>query len=1032
MKLLKLLTVAALLLSAASVQAAPQKVEDWKDPAVFQRNRQPMRAFFDAGAQQITLNGTWRFQWFASPSSRSRDFFKPAVDDSSWDEIPVPGLWELNGYGDPIYVNIGYAWRGHYKNNPPIVPEEHNYVGQYRRSFDVPADWKGKDIFLHIGSATSNVRVWINGKEAGYSQDSKLEARFDITKFVKPGENLIALEIFRWCDGTYLEDQDLWRFSGLARDTYLSARPKARIDDINVVRASADGIMVLKAAVTSGVKSVKFTVSRDGKQVSLEGTPRKGVVQVEGRMNPVLTWSAETPELYDLTVEARDAKGVCETARLQMGFRDVCISGGQLLVNGKPVLIKGADRHEMSATGGYVMTEEEMLRDIRIMKELGINTVRTSHYPNDPLWYSLCDRYGLYVIAEANIESHGMGYKETTLAKDPQFEAAHLDRVSRAVKRDINHPSVIIWSLGNEAGNGPNFEKCYDWVKAYDPTRPVQYERAELERNTDIYCPMYLNYERSEKYAQSNPSRPLIQCEYAHAMGNSMGGFKEYWDLIRKYPHYQGGSIWDFVDQAILWPVDPSVNGNDHIFAFGGDFNDYDATDESFNCNGIIAADRSLHPHAYEVAYQHRSILTSASPEEALSGVVKVYNENFFIDLSRYRMEWELTDGECALLSGVVSDLNIAPQQEKKVSLGYSRGDIGDVPGDLFLNVRYVLKKADGILQAGTQVAYDQICISDVAQVLSFEDAPMSVETASDCFIFKGFRKSHGAGLSVRPIAWEIQIDRSCGALSAFKLGGRDVLSAPLMPCFGRAYTENDMGAKMHQKSAMWSNPEMKVVSCEATSEGDVQTVKTIYDIAGIARVNVVYRVHGDGSVEVCESMEDAGGLKDAPLMMRFGMETALHGEYTTLDFYGKGPFETYIDRQSSALVGRYIQRVEDQYHYGYARPQESGTHVGLKWMRVVNEAGCGLEFTSAVKFSGSALPFSRRDMNTAEGPYRHSLELRHLACEGNRSAGSTFVNVDLVQMGLGCVNSWNALPRKEYQVKPGEYTFNFCLRPVL
>lgn len=689
--------------------AARQTDPDWQNPAVNEHNRLPMRATFRTDAPRLSLHGLWKFKGYETPDERTPDFYAPDTDTSAWGEMPVPGMWELNGFGDPVYLNIGYAWRGHYENNPPYVPTEHNRVGHYVRTFDLPASWSGKQIVLHIGSATSNVRVWINGRQAGYSEDSKLEARFDVTRLVVPGaENRIALEIFRWCDGSYLEDQDFWRLSGLARETYLTAREKQHVEDIRV-EASASGELRWEVVTTRGVKSVEVSIPELGykTQATVCDATRDGLKRFGGTasLSGIEPWSAETPRLYRMEVAPSDGKSVTERTKLDIGFRDVSISGGQLLVNGRPVLIKGANRHEMNPYRGYVVSEEEMIRDIEIMKRLNINTVRTCHYPNDPRWYDLCDRYGLYVIDEANIESHGMGYDEQTLAKDPAYEAAHLQRVTRMVQRDRNHPSIIVWSLGNEAGNGPNFEKAYDWLKQEDPTRPVQYERAVLERNTDIFCPMYRGYEGCEQYAASNPSRPMILCEYAHAMGNSMGGFKEYWDLVRKYPAFQGGCIWDFVDQALYRPVDPAIYGTDHIFAFGGDYNDYDPSDGSFNCNGIIASDRSLHPHAHEVAYQLQSIRTSATPEEALEGRVKVYNEYFFTDLSRYAMQWEVTCNGESVLSGTLAPLDVAPQTTATLRPGYTREELAAAcpdleRSDIFLDVRYTLKSRDGLLPA--------------------------------------------------------------------------------------------------------------------------------------------------------------------------------------------------------------------------------------------------------------------------------------------------------------------------------------------
>ena len=700
----------ALILAVAAVMTASAKeLEPWQDPNVFEENRMPMRATFVTHQQQtLSLNGVWKFNWNETIEGRTRGFEALSYDDSGWGEMPVPGMWELNGYGEPMYLNIGYPWRGHYKNNPPYPATERNYVGQYRRTFTVDKSWIGKQICLCIGSATSNVRVWVNGKMVGYSEDSKLEARFDLTRFVRQGENLIALEIFRWCDGTYLEDQDFNRFAGIARGVYVYTREKERIEDVNIV-AGMDGSFTARTLVTPGIRKVAFEiVGKDGKSVySGSVVPRKSKAELSSVVSNPKLWSAETPDLYTLKVSAYGKGGLVESADVDFGFRTVEIRNAQLLVNGKPILIKGADRHEMNPYKGYVVSEADMVRDIRIMKELNINAVRTCHYPDDPVWLSLCDKYGIYLVDEGNIESHGMGYGDETLAKNPAFKAAHLIRDQRMVLRDINHPSVIVWSMGNEAGDGDNFSACYDWIKAYDPTRPVQYERTGGGRNTDIHCPMYTTPDACEREAANNPPKPLILCEYAHAMGNSVGNFKEYWDLIRKYPCFQGGFIWDFVDQALLWPSDEG--GTDHIFAFGGDFNEYDPSDASFNCNGIIAADRTLHPHAYEIRYQYRNILTSAGETDKRK--LDVTNEFFFRDLSNYRLLWDVTVGGEKALTGVVENLYVGPQETGKVVLDIP----SDYPGDeeVFLNVSYVLKTRDGLLPAGTEVAYDQIPIRE-------------------------------------------------------------------------------------------------------------------------------------------------------------------------------------------------------------------------------------------------------------------------------------------------------------------------------
>lgn len=1050
-------------LSLMLALAAPV-LQDWQDPAVFEKNRLPMTATFTTAQQQtLSLDGTWKFHLAPTPDDRIAGFEAPSWPDKDWGTIPVPGMFELNGYGDPLYVNVGYAWRGHFENNPPFVPTEKNYVGQYRRTFMVDKSWIGKQICLNIGSATSNVRVWINGKEIGYSEDSKLEARFDITKAVRAGKNTIALEVMRWCDGTYLEDQDFWRFTGIARGVSVYTREQKRLEDVRIV-ADMDGNLSVTAEVTPGVFGVdvrafdaqgntvaefsvpvmrKFEVSEDGNVLL------RGAAKVE---NPKL-WSAEEPNLYSLEVSVRAKDGsVYESAVIPFGFRSVEVRDGQFLVNGKPVLIKGADRHELSPTGGYVVSEAEMIQDIRIMKQLNINAVRTSHYPNDPRWYALCDRYGIYVTDEGNIESHGMGYGSETLARREDYKAAHLARDSRMVRRDFNHPCVVVWSLGNEAGYGPNFEACYDWIKAFDPSRPVQFEQAGVNGKTDIFCPMYYTIGNCEKYLAGSPAKPLIQCEYSHAMGNSMGNFKEYWDLIRREPRYQGGYIWDFADQALRKPVDPARYGTDHIFAFGGDYNDYDASDGSFNCNGIIAADRSLHPHAYEVRYQYQNIWTSL---EAGDGPVRVRvrNEHFFTDLSKYRLVWTLEEEGRAVRSGIVERLDVRPGESETVALDLERP--APAGKELWLTVRYVLKAADGLLAAGEQVAYGQFRLCEAAPS---GPAAISGRTDVPALLLPSFREN-GTEVIFEGPAGQVVFDRTLGALVRWTVGGRELVSRPLLPCFGRAPIENDLGAGLDRRYAVWQYPEFKVRSFDVEETAGGWSVSIAYEQLGGAAVSVTYAVGGDGSVAGTLRMEDAGGLASMPPMFRFGMEFAMPGDCSTLDFYGLGPWENYADRKSSALVGRYVQDVTDQYWYGYVRTQESGTHSDLRWMRLLDPSGTGLEIRSwsdadglsaetgplPALFSGSALPFSRRMLdcsvpdprprpnptNTQAGNPQHSLELKPLACESNRSAGETFVHFECLQMGLGGTTSWGSMPLETYWIKPEPRTFRFSLKPL-
>ena len=1038
--------VAAMAAVLPAVAAAKQKLEPWQDPNVFEENRLPMRTTFTTDQQKtLSLNGIWNFKWNETIEGRTKGFEAVGYDDSEWDIMPVPGMWELNGFGDPLYVNIGYAWRGHYKNNPPYPPTERNYVGQYRRSFDIDPSWIGKQICLAIGSATSNVRVWVNGKSVGYSEDSKLEARFDITDVIKAGRNEIALEIFRWCDGSYLEDQDMWRFSGISRGVFVYTREKERLENL-MISGDMNGRYVLSAITTKGIKRLEYSIEDAGGKTVAKGSgkPDRLVLVTSGSVKNPALWSAETPDLYKLVVKAYTAKGLAESTSINFGFRTVEIKDAQLLVNGKPVLIKGVNRHELNEHNGYVTTEADMLRDIRIMKELNINAVRCCHYPNDPLWYDLCDRYGLYVVDEANIESHGMGYEEATLAKRDDYKAAHLIRDQRMVYRDYNHPSIIVWSLGNEAGNGSNFMACYDWIKRFDPSRPVQFEQAALERNTDIVCPMYASPDWCVKYCESNPSRPLIQCEYAHAMGNSVGNFKEYWDLIRKYPCYQGGYIWDFADQALVWP---SSKRHGEIFAYGGDFNDYDASDGSFNCNGIVAADRSWHPHAYEIRYQLRNIHTTGGENAA---VVNVTNEHFFRDLSTYRMLWTIVvDGE-AVETGTVEKVKAAPGETVAVTLPLTRKQAmslyaDDCPDkDVYLNISWVLKERDGLLPAGTEVAYDQIC----TQKGGYTAAPSHrrpvgetvCEMTPDGYSFHG-KFSYPGTVSDRVASWRAIINPDTGYLLYYGIGGYDLTAGPLTPEFARAPNENDMGANLCDSDVMglWRYLELTLDTFELKQTEDGWLATATYEpIRNAARLKTIYLVKPDGTIEISEIMEDAGGIAKLPDLFRFGMKFPMPGRYSTIDFYGKGPWENYQDRNSGALVGHYVQKVADQYHYGYVRPQESGTHTGMRYLRILNDDGTGMEITAPEEFSASALPFPMETLdcmqngtparsnksNLQAGEPRHSLDLV--------PDGLTHINIDKVQMGVGGVDSWGSWPLEQYRLHSAPRTFTFSLRPIV
>ncbi|MEG0789309.1 MAG: glycoside hydrolase family 2 TIM barrel-domain containing protein [Alistipes sp.] len=994
--------------------SAAQGVE-WQDPTVNHLNRAPMHSTF-AVEHTLSLNGVWKFNWVRNASERPTDIFRTDLDDAGWGKMPVPGMWELNGYGDPVYVNVGYAWRGNFALNPPHVPDAENHVGSYRHTFTLPADWVGKDLFLNIGSATSNVYVWLNGKFVGYSEDSKLAAEFEVTKYLKAGENLLALQLFRWCDGTYLEDQDFWRLSGIARGVELTARDKSHLRDVQCTPilddTYTDAQLQVKLQTTSSVKRVEVQLQNAvGEVVASQTThPAKGVAECVLKVINPRKWTAETPNLYTLVLAVSNGTTTTETLTQQVGFRRVEIKNAQLLINGQPVLIKGVDRHEMDPLGGYVVSRERMVEDIRIMKELNINAVRTSHYPNNPLWYDLCDRYGIYVLDEANVESHGMGYDERTLARVPAYKQAHLERNERMVLRDKNHPSVIIWSLGNEAGFGENFKACYRWIKDYDTSRPVQYERGSDTEYCDIMCPMYVDYAWCEKYATSNPKKPLIQCEYAHAMGNSLGGFKEYWDLVRKYPVYQGGFIWDFVDQGLA-RYEPNGKVS---FLYGGDFNNYDATDNSFNNNGLIAPDRTYHPHAYEVQRQYQSVWTT--PVDLAKGRVEIYNENFFIDLHNCALEWALLVDGNAVKCGRVETLEVAAQQRKTVDLGFSAADYNTAKGEVLLNVAYVLRSKEPLLDAGFAVAKQQLMIRAYDSPANFVMSP------SECpvTISKWERGTRVSGED-----WQVMFSTD-GFIKSYQKGGCDLLMAgsELRPNFWRAPTENDLGAGLQRKYAAWKAPEMKLKELTTTQENGLAVVTTRYELPATgATLEMVYKINGVGEIEVSEQMT-IGQPTEVSNLFRYGMTFAMPARYDRITYYGRGPHENYADRNSSADFGRYEQRVAEQYHAQYVRPQESGTKCDLRWWSVVDSSGAGLTIVAEKPFSASALPYPTADLDVSNfPPQQHSGTLiEHPA---------TYVNFDLVQMGLGCITSWGHLPRPEYRVPAGNYTFRFILKPI-
>ena len=1023
------------LAGCALLSANAQTFKEWQDESVNEVNRAAMHTHFfayenaeKAGSDVkensknfMSMNGSWKFFWVKNADQRPTDFWKVGYNDKGWDDMKVPAVWELNGYGDPIYVNVGYPWRNQYTNNPPHVPTEKNHVGSYRREFVIPADWNGKDIVAHFGAVSSNMYLWVNGKFVGYSEDSKLEAEFDLTPYVKPGQkNLIAFQVFRWCDGSYFEDQDFFRYTGVARECYLYARNKKRIDDIRVVPD-------LDAEYKSGSLAVNLSLKGNA-AVSLEllDAANKTVATAEvkgaGKQSSVIRvdnpnkWTAETPYLYTLRATLKEGGKVTEVVPLKVGFRKIELKNSQLLVNGQPVLFKGADRHEMDPDGGYVVSRERMIQDIQIMKKFNLNAVRTCHYPDDSFWYDLCDKYGIYVVAEANLESHGMGYDEATLAKVPSFKKTHLERNQRNVQRNYNHPSIIFWSLGNEAGYGSNFEAAYDWVKKEDPSRAVQYERSGYEGKTDIHCPMYLNYKDCIKYCEDDSkTKPLIQCEYAHAMGNSEGGFKEYWDLVRKYPKYQGGFIWDFVDQSCRWT---GKNGK-MIYAYGGDFNRFDASDNNFCDNGLISPDRVPNPHMYEVGYFYQNIWTTAADLKA--GELNVYNENFFRDLSAYALEWEVMKNGTVVRTGRVENLNVAPQQTAKIKL-----DLGKTCAcaEWLLNVRYVQKQREGLIPAGHIVAKDQLVFN------AYKAPAMTLQNVTDMNIQTALPRIDDANSQCVMIEGEnfnIQFAKADGFMDKYMVDGLDMIKegAKLTPNFWRAPTDNDFGAGLQQKYAVWKNPEFKLTSLKSEMKDGLAVVSAEYEMPSVfagTKLQLTYEINNRGAVKVNQKLVAEKGAKVSNIF-RFGMQMVMPKSFENISYYGRGPVENYIDRKWATELGVYNQTVTDQF-YAYIRPQENGNKTDIRWWKQLNEAGRGLQFVAEAPFSASALHYTIESLDSGwEKKQEHSNEVE--------PADLTNFLIDKVQMGLGCVDSWGAIPREEYMLPYGDYEFTFIMQPI-
>ena len=1013
--------------------ALAQSESRWQNVNINQQNREPRRANFFAfenlekaqsfdkkkSANYLSMEGMWKFNFVKDHNKRPANFFALKYDDSQWKDFPVPGLFELNGYGDATYKNIGYAWATQFDPNPPYISELNNYTGSYRRTFELPKNWKGKDVYFHVGSATSNLTLWVNGKYVGYSEDSKVAAEFNISKYLKPGKNLIAMQVMRWCDGSYFEDQDFWRLTGIAREVYLYARPKLHAADIRLNAALEnnyqDGVLNYKVSLKGGKTDVAITLcDKDGKQIA-QATGAQGVIKVP----KVNAWTAETPYLYKAYITLKNKQGAAEVIPQKVGFRNVEIKNAQLLVNGQPVLVKGADRHEMDPDGGYVVSLERMIQDIKIMKQLNINAVRTSHYPCDPRWYDLCDEYGIYITAEANLESHGMGYEEKSLAKFPEYIVPHIERNEGNVKPLINHPSVIVWSLGNECGYGVNFEKAYDWVKACDKTRPAQYERGGYDSKTDIYCPMYIGYEESESYCKSNGTKPYIQCEYAHAMGNSEGGFKEYWDLIRKYPKYQGGYIWDFVDQGLR---DKSPVTGKEIFTYGGDYGRYPASDYNFNCNGIIAPNRRLNPHAYEIQYVLQNVWIKDFDAE--NGSFNVYNENFFKNIDDLSLTATLFANGVKLTTIAIPDTKgIAPQATKLVKSealksAIEKAEAEHATEEITINFAFASDGSQPLVDKGQVMARQQIVLNGYE--FDKVDAPANTGSKIEVEETNSYVKVSAERMSVT-------IGKKTGMIDYLDVDGEPMLKfrESMTPEFWRAPTDNDYGASLQKKMRVWKNPQMNLKSFDKSESKDSVVLTANFEMPEVkAELMLRYRINAAGELTVTEKMTTDKEAKVADLF-RYGMQLQMPASFSKLEYYGRGPEENYIDRHSSSFIGKYEANVKDEY-YPYVRPQESGNHTDIRYFSIFNPTtGKGITFEGYAPMECSAIPYLVEDLDAG-------IEKEH--AWGQHSGdlvekGLVQLHIQQRQFGLGCIDSWGSSPMEKYRMHYQDRCFSFVIK---
>ena len=1033
------------LLAVAPLAAGPSErpLEPWQDMAVASIGSEPMHATFVPYASReealrldgrpspwvLSLDGPWRFHWVPRPDQRPVGFERDGYDLSSWVEFPVPANWEFHGYGTPRYLNSDYTF-GPTPPQPPFLPADDNPVGSYRRTFTVPAAWADRRVFLHFGGVNSAFYAWVNGREVGYSQDSKTPAEFDVTDLLRPGENTVAVQVFRYSVGSYLEAQDMWRPAGIERSVMLVATPQVRIRDVFAHATLDEHFRDGRLDVAVSVKSrrdepVRGLVVR-AELLDAAGSPviaavegsldlrrqRERTVALGAGVPAPAHWTAETPSLYTLLVTLLDGSGATlEAVTARVGFRTVEVRGGQLLVNGVPIYVKGTNRHEHDPVNGRVVSGELMLRDITEMKRLNINAVRTSHYPNVPLWYDLCDRHGLYVIDEANIESHGVGYEpEVTLGNRPEWLALHLDRTRRMVERDKNHPSVIVWSLGNEAGDGVNFQATSAWVKGRDPSRPVMYERAQLEPHTDLFVPMYPPISRLLEYAASEQRRPLIMCEYAHMMGNSGGGLQDYWDVIRAHRQLQGGLIWDWVDQGI----ERRTADGRRYFAYGGDFGDA-PSDKNFMCNGIVAPDRTPHPHAWEVKQVYRNV--AAAWVDAAARRVRIDNRHDFLPLSGIEIGWRVEADGREVAAGTLPRLATPARSAEDVTVPVP--EIAGEPGvEYVLTLTYRTAAATELIPRGFEVGFDQLPLPVAAPVPPPIDRAAMPPLALD---------EDAGAVTVAGRDFALRFDRATGTIASWRHRGVELLRSGPVPDFWRAPTDNDYGNEMPVRLAAWreagARRSVRSLAANRVGPADVRVAVEAVVPVGESRHTTRYTVLGSGDVLVDVSF--APGQEGLPELPRFGMQLELPRAFDTVTWLGRGPHESYADRKTGAPVGLYSGSVAEQFH-PYVRPQETGYKVDVRWVALTSAAdGVGLLAVGAPLLGAAASHFLHDDFEHGpEKGQRHPTDMtpRDLVA----------LNLDLGQMGVGGDDSWGSMPHERYRLHARPYAYSFRLRPFL